>query len=377
MEYDTEDRINHRKQNRVLVVYASDYVGISPGGIQSYIRIMDRDVPENLDIVYLGIKGEYAGFPPNQDKMIGLDVKPILGSWNLGFLFALRKFRFSDYDIVLCHRAETALFIQFFTRKPTFLVLHGGTLNAFRSRNYLFGAIYPLIELLASFFSSETACVNPEATFILTRILTTIKQAPLVVDQNIFFTDDDNKRDGIFLIGRLEKEKEFGKALDILSSTVVGANRILQIHIIGDGSQRAKLANHAARLNLDVIFHGMQSSEKVAELLKFHGKYLVITSKFEGFPIVAIEAISCGVTVLALKAPGVGKNLSTIGVKIFETPASMAKFISLNDSQKANGFLPEEKLDISFEKSAQNYWQIVTSIIDGSNKGKRGPKSNV
>lgn len=103
----------------------------------------------------------------------------------------------------------------------------------------------------------------------------------------------------VVAIGNLSHRKGFDLLLEVFQHL---KNEKIKLHIIGDGDDREKLLDLKEKLNLNqVIFHGKQKNP--FEFLKFADLF-ILSSRYEGFPNVLLEAGSCGVYALANGCPG-------------------------------------------------------------------------
>lgn len=108
----------------------------------------------------------------------------------------------------------------------------------------------------------------------------------------------------ITVAGRLEHEKGFDRLIKVMA-TLKGADRIgdWQLEILGEGSQRDHLVALAEALDIAerVVFRGwvrpIQPSLLASDLF-------VLPSRYEGFPSAMLEAMACGVPVVAVDAGG-------------------------------------------------------------------------
>jgi glycosyltransferase involved in cell wall biosynthesis len=348
----------------IAVVYASDFERLSLGGIKNYIESMGRTHPKNLAVTYIHIGKRRPKFLPPEDASIGLDVGKSFSSLNANFIKRILWLDMTKYDLVICHRAEMALFLKIFKRVKYVLVLHGGTMNALRGTRKFFGILYPFIEILAVALSRYTMSVNPSATFSTKFIGNRVKQAPLTFNHKVFnLVSRNSDASDYFLVGRLEPEKRFDLALELIAESFKISSKRRLIHIIGEGSMRRQLEEIATSLGLDVVFHGFCKPNEVASLLKSKGAVLLLTSRYEGAPLVALEALACGLRVIALRGPGLDKNLEHLGCEVF---ASKTEFIkNLLKDQIDFHQMPASALLVEniAESSLEVFWSKVDSAL--------------
>lgn len=117
----------------------------------------------------------------------------------------------------------------------------------------------------------------------------------------------------IISVGRLVAEKNYQELIDIfyrLREKVPG----WKLHIVGDGEERNKLQEKIKKYNLqnEVILHGYQNKEYIAELM-YHSSIYVMTSITESFGLVLIEAQSFGVPCIAYDCAQGAKEILSSG----------------------------------------------------------------
>jgi len=103
----------------------------------------------------------------------------------------------------------------------------------------------------------------------------------------------------LVFVGRLEEEKN----LAVLLNALVGLDDV-HLTVVGDGSLRSHLEHEAGRLNLSVDFLGTVEHERLPEVL-IQNEALMMPSVYEGTPKALLEAMACGVPVIATKSPGI------------------------------------------------------------------------
>ncbi|KFF00874.1 glycosyl transferase family 1 [Chryseobacterium formosense] len=103
----------------------------------------------------------------------------------------------------------------------------------------------------------------------------------------------------VVAIGNLSARKGFDNLLKVFSRL---KNEKILLHILGDGKDREILHQMKDFLGLkNVIFHGRH--ENPYQFLKFADLF-ILSSRYEGFPNVLLEAGACGTYSLANNCPG-------------------------------------------------------------------------
>ena len=103
----------------------------------------------------------------------------------------------------------------------------------------------------------------------------------------------------VVAIGNLSARKGFDHLLKVFSQL---RNEKFLLHIIGSGRDYGMLEQLRTDLNLEnVIFHGQQDNPY--RFLKFADLF-ILSSRYEGFPNVLLEAGACGIYSLANNCPG-------------------------------------------------------------------------
>ena len=103
----------------------------------------------------------------------------------------------------------------------------------------------------------------------------------------------------IVAIGNLSARKGFDNLLKVFSHL---KNEKIALHILGDGADKEFLHQLKNNLKLEnVVFHGRQKNPY--QFLKFADLF-VLSSRYEGFPNVLLEAGACGTYSLANNCPG-------------------------------------------------------------------------
>ncbi len=103
----------------------------------------------------------------------------------------------------------------------------------------------------------------------------------------------------VVAIGNLSARKGFDNLLKVFSRL---KNENIMLHILGDGKDRDVLLQMKEFLGLkNVVFHGRQDNPY--QFLKYADLF-ILSSRYEGFPNVLLEAGACGTYSLANNCPG-------------------------------------------------------------------------
>ncbi len=126
-------------------------------------------------------------------------------------------------------------------------------------------------------------------------------------------------------VGRLEEEKgvmQLMKALQLVDNN-------LEVLIIGDGSQRAKLLEYINRINKRITYMDWVHNYELPYYLN-DIKFLMMPSYKEGLPNILLEAMACGCIVLATTVggiPGIIKDKNTGVLMEDNTPECICKHL--------------------------------------------------
>lgn len=331
---------------KVAIVYASDFSTTSPGGIAGSLEEVVAQLGDRCEFVLVCARGASVG--EDATTHVGghsLRVIPVISAarkfrWiplNLVFtarLFLYRKMVVQSVNIVHVHRMELAIPFLFRKRRPVVLTIHGSSKhNAHSStgllRWRLVRWLYDLVEGVVLARVDRVICVSRDGlTYYRGRfphLSGKFLQIPNALNWgNLKPVDRSAARrtygldDGgvvIVYVGRLAPEKQVGLLVEAFTTfrrDVPGASLL----IAGDGPERKAIADLVRRLNVsNVRFLGLVPRHEVRILLTC-ADVLVLPSRFEGFPMAALEALSVGVPVVASAVGGI-KELLADGLREF------------------------------------------------------------
>jgi len=197
----------------------------------------------------------------------------------------------------------------------------------------------------------------------------------IIINNPVYFSPpgiDRSKSSGdsykFVAVGRLEHVKGYDLLLDAFKFAVdKGAN--IKLTILGEGSQRNKLVQRSTELGLDkhIYFAGF-----VAEPSRYlkNSDALVISSRYEGFPNVVLEAGVYGLPVIGLNSPGGLSeiiNNAKLGVLVenFDTVSFADAMIDFSPAvYSKNEIISTTKMRYSSEVIVDKYRVSVQAAIE-------------
>lgn len=151
-----------------------------------------------------------------------------------------------------------------------------------------------------------------------------------VVDPFPEINELDRNSNCVLYVGRLSEEKGVMNLIQAWKS--VRADLVLKI--AGDGPLRYLVENHGTK---NIHYLGNQSNDQIKNLMR-NCAFMVIPSEwYEGFPMVCVEAFSCGLPILASNIGSLKEIVSdSSGGALFE-PGNPGELASLINSYYESG----------------------------------------
>lgn len=168
----------------------------------------------------------------------------------------------------------------------------------------------------------------------------------------------------VVAIGNLSNRKGFDNLLKVFSHL---KNEKIHLHILGDGRDKELLYQMKSDLKLEnVTFHGQQKNPY--QFLKFVDLF-ILSSRYEGFPNVLLEAGACGTFSLAnnckggiteIIQPKINGEISDI-----ENHEEFAKKITeiLKENHDSNAIISSIKNRFSKDIILEKYEQVLMNIL--------------
>jgi glycosyltransferase involved in cell wall biosynthesis len=170
----------------------------------------------------------------------------------------------------------------------------------------------------------------------------------------------------IITVARLEKVK--GIEYLIKAAKIISINQQNQYKsvflIIGDGSQRKNLENLVRKLNLEdkVRFLGQIPNEKIPEYL-VAADCFVLPSLREGFGIVILEAMACGVPVIGTNVGGIPDIIKDGENGILVEPKNSEKLAEAIFKIHSNHEFAKSLAENAMANSGKYNWQSIVEKV--------------
>ncbi len=162
----------------------------------------------------------------------------------------------------------------------------------------------------------------------------------------------------VIAAGRLTPQKGFDRLLPAWAE-VARKHPDWELRIFGGGKLRRRLERRIGELGISGSARLMGYTEELpAEMAK--AAFYVMSSRFEGFPMVLLEAMRCGLPIVSFDCPNGPRDLITHGKDGFLVPngdvdalaRAMIEMIELGDARRAFG-------EAAFAKSKQYEMPVI------------------
>lgn len=116
----------------------------------------------------------------------------------------------------------------------------------------------------------------------------------------------DTAGTNLLFVGRFHRQKNLAFLLNQIARLNSNGPARWRLALVGDGDERAALEELARRLGIvdQLVWHGWQEDKTRLRDLYREADILVNPSLYEGMPNVVLEAMACGLPVLASDVPG-------------------------------------------------------------------------
>lgn len=303
--------------------------------------------------------------------------------------YCAKQFKAGDFDICLSNftlpGGYVALHLKNTIGLPFFILSHGHDIPWFSPAQMFFWHLlcYPFIKKILQSSVNNIILTQELKQFSDKMVGKQWAQKNVVIPNGLLPTHirkgfhHSDKSIKIVFAGRLVTQKN---PLSILQAHLILEKQNIPIHlkIIGDGVLKQELENFVSINKLSNIeFSGKISHSQVMdELTKAH--ILVAPSREEAMSLVVLEAISCGVYVIATAISG-NNELIEEGVNgdfvAYDQPTQIAQKISafyndkfLKDYQYPSLVLQNLYQNYSWKNTAEKYLSLFSAAINTNSK---------
>lgn len=128
---------------------------------------------------------------------------------------------------------------------------------------------------------------------------------PNVVDGRIFAPRRNDATRRVLRVVSVGLMDDDSKGFDVLLDAAARCSTAFRLELVGDGVDRPRYEQQAHALGIAdrVTFHGILSKPEIAAVLQSADAF-VLASRFDTNPVVVLEALSCGLPVLATSVGG-------------------------------------------------------------------------
>jgi len=315
---------------KVLNVIDSLYAGGAESLLKNFVIEAKKYKDFEIDVCTLYSRNVFT----DELKAQGLKVYDLGLSFKYNFLRVFRLIKIiktNDYDVVHVHLFPADVFVAtaslFLRNKLKFIFSEHNVYNRRRSSK-----IFRLIDKFTYSRYDKVICVSEMVKDSLVKWLPEVSRKTVVIKNAVPVGELVEKNSMIYdilFVGRLEK----AKGVDILFKSIClfknDRKKELKVAIVGDGSLRDSLKSLSKDLGVEenVEFLGIRKDIKGLMQLS---KIFVLPSRWEGLPMVILEAMALGMPVIATKVGGIPEVIEdgTDGILVEpENPEELAKAI--------------------------------------------------
>lgn len=365
------------EKNKEQILLITNNYGYS-GVTTVHYRLAAAFLDMGYEPILVADNFEHSVTPPKGVACISLENKK--WEWRLIFpyIFRLvclfRRYRKATLIITAKERINFAAILAkriAFIKVPLICNSHSTISNVIKESRWKNSPIVLFIcrqiYLLADFVAnvSKAAARDSEKTYHLKKVYylpnpVVDKNVPFVIKPNPF---ENPEAINILAAGRLTKVKNYPLMLKAFA-LALPKNKHLHLTILGDGEDKKTLETLAKTLNISSAVTFLGFVDNAAQYMQ-HAACLWLTSLYEGFGIVLVEALEQGcpllsVDCLAGPAEIIGDNEYGILVKSYEPKAHADALLALIlQPKKAVEFYRKRTLEFDYHECAKNYLRLI------------------
>lgn len=299
-----------------IIIHQFDPERQQPGGIDTCIRALIRNMPTTERVLVLGTsttrkrgrvqpvscEGRIVDFIPVSRLDPTSPRRLIPHSIRMAFGILRPLLRYSNRNAtVQIHRSDYLPIVSALSRK-TILFVHTNVKSANGKSSDSFWRHLPKLQEAVDrkFLKKASLCIvfNKSTAEQYSDLSEKVVRSTTWFDESKFSNTTPTMKDVDALwVGRFEAPKDPVLGLNVLDE-LLSTDTSLQAIMIGDGSLACDVQDAHRKSNSRVLLAGARTSEEVARAMA-RAKCLIMTSHFEGSPVVLFEALASGTPVIA------------------------------------------------------------------------------
>ncbi len=286
----------------------------------------------------------------------------------------------NQFDIIFCghiHLLPLAYLLKLSFNSKLILMLHGvdawqpteRRLNNFLTRKV--DAIIVVSEITRQRFLKWANIKRQAKIFILPNAVELAEYGPGPKNQDLLTKYGLTGKIILMTLSRLESQEKYKGFDEIIDLVPILLKKIpnLAYLIVGDGNDRPRLEAKARLLGVgdQVVFAGFIPEAEKADHFRLADVF-VMPGRGEGFGIVFLEALACGIPVVGSKLDGSREALrqGTLGVLVDPDRPDDIQAGILEALKRPRGVIPEGLNYFSFENFEQRCHQILQHVLKSS-----------
>jgi len=283
--------------------------------------------------------------------------------------------RYGNFDLIICghiHLVPIAYFLRLWLRKPVLLIIHG--IEAWQpSRNQIINlcirkidAFIAVSQLTKKRYLNWTNLTDKKG-FILPNAIALEKFTPGPKKKSLLNHYGLHGKLVLMTLGwiRSKENKGFDEVIDLLPELSRQTDNLVYM-IVGEGDDKPRLMEKVIRLGMAdrVIFTGFIAESEKADYYRLADAY-VMPSRGEGFGFVFLEAMACGIPVVASKIDGGKEALLDGRLGILVNPRAPEEIRQgiLDALKRPCGVVPEGIEYFSLSQFEKRLHTIIDQIL--------------
>lgn len=277
--------------------------------------------------------------------------------------FSLLCRKLDEEEIINAHSGCFSVASCFFKHKHKFIAnIH----EVLSTKNRSFSeAIYGLMENMMNYIGAKHADLLIVNNFTIKNHFTSkgVKNIKIISNgiKNEFFLKPQRKNNKVIrllYVGRLAKSKN----ISILIDTASKLGSLAELNIIGDGEMKKEIQLYIKRRNINNVY--IRGIKVGTDLLEYYKKsdFFVMSSEYEGVPLVLLEAMASGLPIIASRVPGITELVGNKGILI-SSPTNI-KFVSEIIQLSKNNNLRKKIISLGIDFAKNYSWAKISKLYE-------------